>query len=241
MEDHLSEEVAAVVTRVKDVLWDLPGPVHSPPREFFAVANLWKIEIPSTCRQSIEYVRGVMVLVDGGLDRPAAALSRSIHECYIRFEYLSAHEDQLVDWFRWKKKHEYHAARDTLRNFSDLSEESRQRLQQSIQDIKAILGETPGKRKYQWMPMTSMLRDVAGGFAPGDYGPMYRLLIADPSEYVHALGSSTPSPFGVIELTEISFALIIKRAMQLCTSKQLLGPSAAEIEALCDQILAEPV
>ena len=43
MEDHLSEEVAAVVTRVKDVLWDLPGPVHSPPEEFFAVANLSRL------------------------------------------------------------------------------------------------------------------------------------------------------------------------------------------------------
>ena len=103
MEDYLVEELAEVVTRVKEVLWDLQGPVRTPPEAFFDIDNLWKIEIPSTCRQSIEYVRGVMLLIDQGLNRPAAALSRSIHVCYIRFEYLSDHEEELPDWFHWRR------------------------------------------------------------------------------------------------------------------------------------------
>ena len=188
MEDYLVEELAEVVTRVKEVLWDLPGPVRTPPEAFFDIDNLWKIEIPSTCRQSIEYVCGVMLLIDQGLNRPAAALSRSIHECYIRFEYLSDHEEELPDWFHWRKSHDYHATRDTLRHFARLSEADTQRLQEGIKDVEDLLGGAPSKPTYPWKSPTSMLQYVASSFGPEAYGPLYRQLIADPSEYVHIHG-----------------------------------------------------
>ena len=237
MEDYLVEELAEVVTRVKEVLWDLPGPVRTPPEAFFDIDNLWKIEIPSTCRQSIEYVCGVMLLIDQGLNRPAAALSRSIHECYIRFEYLSDHEEELPDWFHWRKSHDYHATRDTLRHFARLSEADTQRLQEGIKDVEDLLGGAPSKPTYPWKSPTSMLQYVASSFGPEAYGPLYRQLIADPSEYVHIHGKGGPSWHATMRLTEISFSAIIKRAMQLCIHKQLLGPSAAEIESLCDRII----
>ena len=40
MEDYLPEKVADVVARVKEALWEFPGPVHRPREEFFAVDNL---------------------------------------------------------------------------------------------------------------------------------------------------------------------------------------------------------
>ena len=241
MEDYLPEKVADVVARVKDALWEFPGPVHRPREEFFAVDNLWTIEIPSTCRQAIEYVRSVMLLIDQGMNRPAAALSRSVHECYIRFEYLAAHEDELPDWFAWQISRDYHAACDTLRDFGGLSQAHKQHLQGIIEDIKDLLREAPSKSKGQWKGTGYMLKDIASRFEAGSYGPLYRQLIADPSDYVHIHASGGPSWMVLMELTEISFAATIKRAMQLCISKQLIGTSAAEIEVLCDGVLPTAV
>ena len=223
MEDHLPEELAQVVTRVKEVLWDLPGPVYTPPHAFFDVDNLWKIEIPSTCRQAIEYVRGVMLLIDEGMNRPAAALSRSVHECYIRFEYLSSHEDELPDWFEWQMSREYHAASDTQRHFDRLPAAHVGRQQERMEEIEVLLGRAPSKPNNQWKSAPSMLQDVASRFGTETYGPLYRQLLADPSDYVHVHGSIGPSWMAIMRLTEISFSLIIKRAMQLCTSKRWLG------------------
>ena len=59
----------------------------------------------------------------------------------------------------------------------------------------------------------------------------------NPSDYVHIHATGQPDWMRTLKLAEISFAAIIKRAMQLCIRKRLLGSSAHEIEALCDQIL----
>ena len=244
MEDYLPDAIAEVCVRVKGALKQLPDPSHTSREEFFAVDNLWKIEIPSTCEQAVEYVRGVMLLIDEGLNRPAAALSRSVHECCIRFHYLSVNEDELPDWFKWQMSHDYHATRDTLCNYvvqGAADEQRAQRLREEIKHVGDFLGEAPRKQKYPWKSARSMLQDVTSSLGPEAHGPLYRQLIADPSDYVHVYVSGRPPWASTMRLTEISFAATIKRAMQLCTSKQLLSPTAAEIEALCDQVLQTTV
>ena len=84
MEGYLSDRMNELFLRVRAAIWDLPDPVRTTRDEFFAIDNLWEIEIRSTCDQAVEYVRGVWLLIDEGLNRPAAALSRSIHECWMR-------------------------------------------------------------------------------------------------------------------------------------------------------------
>ena len=240
MEDHLPDSIDGLCERIKEVLWEFPEPVRTPKDGYFAIDNLWKIEIRSTCEQAVEYVRAIRLLIDDGLDRPAAALSRSIHELRIRFHYLSAHEEELPDWFNWQISHDYHATLDILKCGvvqTAGNERGRQRLCEEIRDIEGFLGEVPVKRNYPWKGARSMLQDVKSGFGPEAYGPLYRQLIADPSDYVHIHVTGRPNLFEILQLSEISFAATVKRAMQLCAGKQLLGPSAPEIEVLCDQVL----
>ena len=120
MEDHLPDRVDELCRRVREAMWDLPEPMRATRDEFFAIGNLWRIEIHSTCDQAVEYVRGVWLLTDEGLNRPAAALSRSIHECGIRFHYLAENEDELPDWFLWQMSHDYHATLETIRQYDAL-------------------------------------------------------------------------------------------------------------------------
>ena len=57
----------------------LPILTDPSPETFFEQSNLWSEEIRNTCGQVIEYYKH-STLVDQGLVRPAAALSRSISE-----------------------------------------------------------------------------------------------------------------------------------------------------------------
>ena len=109
MECYLSETIDELRELVRKAKWDLPEPVRTSREEFLEIDNLWNIEIRSTCDQAVQFMGAVNLTIDDGLNRPAAALSRSIHECSIRFHYLSDHEDELPDWFLWQMSHDYHA------------------------------------------------------------------------------------------------------------------------------------
>lgn len=240
MEDCLSDPVEDLRELVRKVKWDLPEPVRTSPEVFFDIENLWKIEIFSTCDQAVEFMGGVILTINDGLNRPAAALSRSIHECCIRFHYLSEHEDELPDWFLWQMGHDYHATEDTLRKYEAAGaadDQTLQRLREANQAVKDFLREEPPKRSYPWKASRLMLQDLTSSLGPDAYGPIHRQLIAYPSDYVHIHVTGQPDWMGTLQLAEMSFAAIVKRAMQLCIQKGLLDSSAREIEALCDHIL----
>ena len=71
---------ARVCARVNEVLKALPTPTSASREEIFEQRNLWSEEIQSTCHQVIEYYKSILILVGQELYRPAASLSRSIHE-----------------------------------------------------------------------------------------------------------------------------------------------------------------
>ena len=153
MEGYLSDPIEELRELVRKAKWNLPKPVRMSREAFFDIDNLWKIEIRSTCDQAVEFMGGVVLTINDGLNRPAAALSRSIHECWIRFHYLSDHEDELPDWFRWQMSHDYHATLDTLRKYEAADaddDQTLQRLQENNRAVKDFLGEEPPKRPHPW-------------------------------------------------------------------------------------------
>ena len=132
METNWSDMIADLCVPVEEVLRDWPSPGFTYREEFFAPSYLWKMEIESTCEQVIQYYRSTRLLIDEGLGRPAAALSRSIHECLIRLDYLSDHPEELLDWFRWQLSRDYHLYRDTVRYGERVSDEATRNLQQGM-------------------------------------------------------------------------------------------------------------
>ena len=240
MEGYFSDRMNELCRRVREASRDLPEPVRASKEAFFDIDNLWKIEIRTTCDQAVEYIQGVSLLIDEGLNRPAAALSRSIHECGIRFHYLAGNEGELPDWFLWQMSHDYHATLETIRYYDALGAkyvERSRRLQQEIRDVADFLGREPDKPDLFWKSMRTMLRDLTSDLGPEAAGPIYFQLISEPSDYVHIHVTGQPNGFRTLQMTEITFAAIIKKAMHLCNEKQLLGQSATEIGTLCDEIL----
>ena len=236
METYSTDAVAELCVRVEQALQDLPGPDRTSREAFFATDSLWRMEARSTCEQAIEYVRAIISLLDQGLTRPAAALSRSIHECYIRFEYLLDHEDQLRDWFKWQISRDYHSAQDRWRYDTGLSTSDKQGLQEDMKIMEALLSEVPIKPGDQWKSTGCMLKDISRNLSAGSHLQMRRHLIAYPSEYVHIRVSGFPPTGPIIGLSAISFSEIVRRAMTLCTDKRMIDLPAGEIGALCRKV-----
>lgn len=239
MEEQRTDQIDQLCLRVREALREIPDYVRQPKDEYFAVDNLWKIEIPSTCKQAVEYLSAIILLTDDGLDRPAAALSRSLHELFIRIRYLSEYEKELPDWFSWQISHDYHATVDTLKHNvvrNDRDEQARHDLLRELRDIEHFLGKAPKERSFPWKSARHMLRQLTVG-SGWDSESLHRQLIGNPSDWVHIHLSGNPNVFTIIELSEASFVLTVKTAMQQCHSKGLMGPLAMEIVTLCDQVL----
>ena len=239
MEAYSSDTIAELCLRVEQALKDLPGPDRTSREAFFATDSLWRMEVRFTCDQAIEYVRAIILLLDQGLTRPAAALSRSIHECFVRFEYLLDHEDQLCGWFKRQISRDYHSAHDRWRYDTGLSAADNQGLQEDMKIMEALLGEVPIKPGDQWKSTGSMLEDISRNLRAGFHLQMRRHLIAYPSEYVHIRVSSCSPPGPIIGLSAISFSEIVRKAMQLCTDKRMIDLPAGEIGALCRKVLSD--
>ena len=216
-----------------------PVRIARPVRHFFATDSLWRMEARYTCEQAIEYVRAIISLLDQSLARPAAALSRSIHECYIRFEYLLDHEDQLRDWFKWQISRDYYSTQDRWCYDQRLSTSDKQGLQEYMKTMEDLLGEVPIKPHDQWKSTGFMLKDVSRNLPAGFHLQMRRHLIAYPSEYVHIRASGFPPTGPIMGLSAISFSEIIRRAMTLCTDKQMIDLPVGEIDALCRKVRSE--
>ena len=71
-------EIFDLCAATEHILCQIPLRAAASRDEYFAMHNLWSLEIESTCSQIIQYYRGVRALVDQGLSRPAATLARGI-------------------------------------------------------------------------------------------------------------------------------------------------------------------
>lgn len=237
METYSFRAVDELCDHVEKAIADLPTHYPTTLDEMLDTDYLWELEIFWTCGQVIEHFRSVKLLIEAGLYRPAAALSRSVHESHIRFDYLADNEDQLRDWFEWQWARDYHQFKDELRYDLMLSGENANRLHEDIESIVWLLGKTPGKPSHPWKSVQDMLKDRHGIDEAGSAQRTYRWLFTDLSQYVHIRGSYAPSAQLTSWLTEVSVLTTFFRAMRLCQDKRIIDPPAGQIAARCWETL----
>ena len=183
--NNLLIETEEICTRLLDVVRNFPDAIHTSPDRFFEPSNLWKMEVGNTCSQVVEHYRGITKLIELGLCRPAMALSRSVHECYIRFIYLVRHEHELEDWFKWQLSRDFQFDCDRLDYDDGLKWNAKEELLREKRRIEELFGDAPSKGKPKWKTMSEMLKDVVEDDPPGTERRLYRYLISYPSTYVH--------------------------------------------------------
>ncbi len=235
---HWREVVTEVCERAAEVLQEL-RPKGGPHVEFFEMGNLWRFEIWGTCPSVIEHYYSILSLVDQGLVRPAAALSRGVHEAHIRFEYLVDNEHELQSWVEWRMGQEYHRCREYLQFDSGANPNLDSESAELMDNLEALLGGPPKKPAFPWRSARMMLENIAGHLPGGFHKRLRRRLIEFPSDYVHIGFSGEPVPSSVVGTTELCVLLTVQRAMSLCRDKGLLSAQATktadEIVTKCDQ------
>ena len=237
METQFSDSMVELCAWVDQALKDLPNPEPTSREELLSHDYLWRLEIYLTCGQLVEYFRSIKLLISEGLYRPAAALSRSVHECTVRFDYLANNENELRDWIEWQWSRDYHQYHDELRYGDVLGAERAWVLQERMKSIVFLMGEAPPKRNHPWKRLSDMLKYSYRDSESGHDRRHYRWFIANLSQYVHIGHSDVPSPELTDMLTAISVVSTFGRAMRLCKDKQVIDPPAAEIVALCERTL----
>ena len=234
-----SHDVVREVCRLAEEVLKELEPKGVPHARFFELDNLWRIEIWGTCQPVIEHCLSILSLNEQGLARPAAALSRGVHEAQIRFEFLADNEHELRSWMEWLISQEYHRCREHLQFDSGVHPDFDRDAEDLMVYMESLLGGPPKKTFFPWKSAGVMLENIAGDLPNGFHKRMRRWLIEYPSEYVHIGFSSQPVPESVISMTGFSVLLTVQRAMRLCRDKSLVSPEAREIAngvvALCDE------
>ena len=231
---------ARVCARVNEVLKALPTPTGASREEMFEQRNLWSEEIQSTCHQVIEYYKSILILVGQELYRPAASLSRSIHEACFRLEYLSRNKSELRDWMEWQMNRDYYFIKDFLQYETAVSGSSKRNLEEQLRVLVAVMGGPPDKRKFPWRSTGKILSDISGDMPDGYDRRLRRLLYEYPSRFVHIRAGGGPTPDSVVGGARSSLLLAITLAMKLCRDEQViptdLSRETDEIVTMCDKL-----
>ena len=236
-------EILNLCEATERVLCQMPLRAAASREEYFAAANLWSLEIESTCSQIIQYHRGVGALINQGLPRPAATLARSIHEACFRFKYLAENEHDLKDWEEWQIAQDYRFVKDSLQH--DLADDSeiRNNLERVMEEWEKLLNGPPAKRPHPWKSTSEIFRNVEEDVPDGRGKALRRHLIGFFSEYVHFRRTVEPPPDLTVSSVEFSVLLTIRRAMVLCQEKGLLpvdaSKQAGEIIRECEKLLEQ--
>ena len=236
------DDTANVCARVNEVLKALPTATGASREEIFEQRNLWSVELRSTCYQVIEYYKSILILVGQELYRPAASLSRSIHEACFRLEYLSRNESELRDWMEWQMTRDYHFIHDFLKYEITVTDSSKQNFEAQMKDIVSAMGCSPTKRRFPWKSTGHMLSDITSDMPDGHDKRLRRLLYEYPSRFVHIRAGGVPSPDSAVGGARLSLLLAITLAMTLCRDEQLiptdLSRETDEIVTMCNTLRA---
>lgn len=235
-----NDGVSEVCARVSNVLKTLPTPTGTSREDFFKRRNLWSVEIQSTCSQAIEHYRSILSLIDQGLHRPAASLSRNIHEACFRFEYLSRNKVELRDWMEWQLGRDYHFIKDFLQYETAASDSSKQNFEDQMKDLNAFMGRPPDKPKFPWKSTGHILCNISSGMPVGYKRRLRRLLYDYPSRYVHISAGGAPTSGYVLGASQASLLLTITIGTELCRDEQLVSTKLSreieEIITLCNKL-----
>ena len=189
---------------------------------FFEPTSIWSIEVPGTCAPVIELYHSVNILIEEGMLRTASVLSRSIHQAYIRFEYLTENEHELQSWMEWLMSNEYYQNIDYLQYDVGTNPEIDEERQLTNDGLRDLLGGVPTKLAYPWRPVGSMINNISNLMPVGARSQLSRRLIEYPSEYVHVCFSTKPTPESVLETTELYTIMTLQQAMHVCEAKRLV-------------------
>lgn len=237
---NCGDGTAEVCARVNKVLKALTTPPSVSREEFFGQRNLWSIEIQSTCYQVIEYYKSILILVGQDLYRPAAALSRSIHEACFRLEYLSRHKSNLRDWMEWQMSRDYHFIKDFLQYETTVTDSSKRNFEEQMKDLVAALGCPPKKRKFPWRSTDHILSDISSDMPDGYDKRLRRLLYEYPSRFVHIRAGGGPTPDSIVGGARSSLLLVMTLAIKLCRDEHLvptdLSRETDEIVTMCNKL-----
>lgn len=231
---------ATVCTQVNQVLKALPPPTRALGEEIFVQRNLWSVEIQNTCYQVIEYYKSILLLVDQELYRPAASLSRSIHEACFRLEYLSRNGIELRDWMEWQMSRDYHFIKDFLQYESAVSCSIKRNYEEQMKDLIAAIGRPTKKRKFPWKSTDQILSNISSDMPDGHDKRLRRILYEYPSRFVHIRTGGAPTPDYVVGGARSSLLLTITLAMELCRDEQLIPTDLSreidEIVTTCNKL-----
>ena len=234
------EGTAQVCERVGEVMKALPLPKDSSPAEVFTQQNLWSLEIRSTCGQVIEHYNAILTLVNQDFLRPAAGLSRNIHEACFRFEYLTLNKGQLTDWTEWQMSRDYHFCEDFLQYETAAKASTKAEFTKQKTELEVLMGAPPSRRGPSWKTTDEIIQAISSGMPIGHDKRLKRLLFQYPSNFVHIRAVGIPSRDYVIGGAQSSLLLVMTLAMKVCRNDQLLPVGlSGEIESiitLCDKL-----
>ena len=236
----LRDGTAEVCARVKEVLKALPPPEGDSRKAFFALRNLWRVEIKSACEQIIEYYESIEILTDQGRSGPAAALSRSVHEACFRLEYLCLNKCELPDWMEWQINRLYHFVSEVLQFENTINPTGKRNFQAQKNELRALLGKPPKRRGFPWRNLDCILSNISSGMPSGHDKRLRRLLFDYPSAFVHLGAIGAPVTDYSVEAARSALLLSVELAMKLCRDEQLvpneLSTEVDAIATMCDHL-----
>ena len=86
-----------------------------------------------------------------------------------------------------------------------------------------------------------MLQDITKNLEAGAHRRQYRLLVRDPSRYVHISFTGAPTTSQIIQLTEMSTVSTFSIAMNRCVSDRDIGRAARQIAESCRRVMSDMI
>ena len=213
----------------ESLLAEFPERTTTSREAFFEPGNLWRLEVKSTCNQIFGHYRAVLVLIDQGLPRPAAALARSIKEAYFRFLYLVENQDQLEDWTRWQLSQDFWSLRDSLEFDTYFPAHIQQAQVELMAKYAGLLGGPPRSRKNQWKGAKEIFRGATQNLPAGAGDWLYRTGFGFFSGYVHIRKAVEPPPEFTGKSSEMDVLMSITAAMVLCLDQNMFSQEASDL------------